>query len=66
VSEEVAEYGAGRHRRGCDDPLLVVNLRGDDALLFARVKAAIVARAGCDVTNSAVIRAALLALERGA
>jgi len=45
-----------------EDPLQVVNLRGDDAALFLRVKAKIVERAGCDVANSAVIRAALLAL----
>ena len=40
----------------------VVNLRGDDVALFARVKARIVERAGVDVANSAIIRAALLAL----
>ena len=44
------------------DPVKVVNLRGRDAELFARVKAARVQRAGCDITDSAIIRAALVAL----
>jgi hypothetical protein len=40
-------------------PLLVVNLRGSDAVLFRAVRDAVAERAGCDVTHSAVIRAAL-------
>jgi len=60
MTETVAEYRSTRSRG--TDPLKVVNLRGADAELFARAKAQRVALAGCDIADSAIIRAALLAL----
>jgi hypothetical protein len=41
---------------------LVVSMRGDDIALFADAMAAVEARAGVQVTHSALVRAALRAL----
>jgi hypothetical protein len=64
MTEALAAPEVRRRPRASDGTALIISLRGDDIALFTRVRAAIEARAGCEVAQAAVIRAALRALER--